>query len=130
MEERLSLDRLEVSLVDARPCDGTTSPEERQSARVKVIKGQVGNIRQWDGRIMHSNPPLTIRRRVQQSCLNEQMSLISHQPAPLRPIIVFCFTFKFIYQYSVLVDHRTQNQIISLLLDQVVSICADLIEAS
>ena len=78
---------------------------------------------------MHSNPSFTIRCRVQEGSLNEQMFLVGHQSAPLRPIIVVSFTFKFIDNNSVFVNNRAQDQIISLFLDQKVAISADLIKA-
>ena len=75
---------------------------------------------------MHSNASLAIRGRVQQRSLYEEMPLINHQTAPLRPIIVFSLSLQLIHQDSILVDYRTQNQIICLLLDQVVSVGANL----
>lgn len=57
------------------------------------------------------------------------MSLVSHQATPLRLGILFHLAIELIRDDAVLVDDGTQDQVISLLFNQLVAVCANLVEA-
>ena len=77
---------------------------------------------------MHSNPSLSLSRRVKQRSLYKHVLLVTHESTPLWLIVAIHFAFKFVHEDSIFVDDGAENQVCCLLLDKFVTISASLIK--
>ena len=76
---------------------------------------------------MYSNASFAIRCRVQKCSLNIKMLLFSHESTLVRVSLGFWYSLNLIHQYSILIDHWAQDEVICLLLDKLITICCNLI---
>ena len=83
---------------------------------------------QWDGCVVNSDASFAICSRVEKGSLDKHVTLLSHETSSLWLVSRLCFSFYLVHNYSVLVDDGTQDQIICLLLNELVTVSAHLIE--